>query len=333
MQRITLPNTGLTISRLGFGCASLTAHNDRAKAISVLNAAHELGVTHFDTARLYGMGQSESILGEFLQGKRDRVTVTTKFGLEAAGALASNNKLISFAKNVVRRSAFLKKLARKGGAGAVSSGKFTPEDAQRSLDTSLRELKTDHVDLFMLHCCTLVDACKEDLIAFLQTQVSKGTIRAFGPSTEYTKINGNVSAFPAAHALFQFESNTATRNLDSFRAAEVAGAGARDVITFAPIYAAKELALAAAANKVQMRNLSEFAQQASIDAANPDAIAREMLADALRRNARGGVLFASTSVARIKANIDDAFKPRTTEQQTAFANLIEVLKPLVKPNV
>lgn len=322
MQRITLANTGITISRIGFGCASLTAHNDRAKAISILNAALDAGVTHFDNARLYGMGHSESILGEFIRDKRDRVTITTKFGMEAKpNALTGNRQLVSMVKSVIRKSSLLNKIVRRGMKGGPATGKFTPEDARQSLETSLRELNTTHVDFFMLHCCTLEQAQREDLIAYLESCVKAGTIRAFGPSTEFAKLSNNLAPFPAAHKLFQFESNTANRNIERLK-----GIDGRDIITFAPIFAAKGLAAAAVKQKSQ---IAPLADRAGIDPTNPDALAGFMLADALARNPRGGVLFATTSAARVKANIAAASIERAPDARAAFADMLAALLPHV----
>lgn len=325
MQRITLANTGITISRIGFGCASLTSHNDRAKAISILNTALDAGVTHFDTARLYGMGHSESILGEFIRDKRDRVTVTTKFGMESKpSALTGNRQLVGMVKSVIRKSSLLNKIVRRGMKGSgPATGKFTPDDARQSLETSLRELNTSHVDFFMLHCCTLEQAQREDLIAYLESCVKAGTIRAFGPSTEFEKLNNDLKPFPAAHKLFQFESNAATRNVE-----RLAGADARDIITFAPIFAAKGLAAAAAARKAQ---IAPLAARAGVDPTNPDALAGFMLADALARNPRGGVLFATTSGPRVTANINAAKVERTPDARAAFSEMLTVLLPHVQP--
>src|SRR5438045_1975491 len=81
MRRRTLGRTGLEVSTLGFGCAKLT-FNTREEALRVLETAYEEGITHYDVARVYGLGWAEGILGEFLKNKRDHVTVTTKFGLQ-----------------------------------------------------------------------------------------------------------------------------------------------------------------------------------------------------------------------------------------------------------
>lgn len=322
MQRITLAHTGITISRIGFGCASLTTHNDTAKAHAVLAAAMDAGITHFDTARMYGMGHSESILGSFIKSMRGRVTIATKFGLEAnVGTLTRNRALVGAVKSVLRRSAFLNKMVRRNINTAPTAGKFTPLDAQQSLETSLRELQTDHVDFFFLHCATLEQARREDLIAYLQSCVDSGKIRAFGPSSEFAKIKPDAGAFPSAHKVLQFESDASNRNIDA-----LANAGTRDVITFSPIFAAKQLAQVAS----NASYLAPIAQRAGINPTSADALAAAMLNDALARNPRGGVLFATTSPARIKANVTGALAQRTPEARAAFIELMDALVPMIQ---
>src|SRR5471032_2127488 len=81
MKQIRLPGIDLTVSRLGFGTASLH-HLVRSKERRALMAAAlDAGFTHFDTARMYGEGLAERSLGDFMAGGlRQRVTLATKFG-------------------------------------------------------------------------------------------------------------------------------------------------------------------------------------------------------------------------------------------------------------
>ena len=60
--------------------------------------------------------------------------------------------------------------------------------AIRSLETSLRELHTDYVDLLLLHEATLADAASKPLIDALQEQVARGTVRAFGVASDFHKL-------------------------------------------------------------------------------------------------------------------------------------------------
>src|SRR5438093_9479056 len=98
MRRQTLNNTSMETSVLGFGGVTLTLHPRRAQALAMLETALDQGITYYDTARIYGLGHAEGILGEFLKGKRDRVTVTTKFGLQPNEAIAKHRALIGVAR-------------------------------------------------------------------------------------------------------------------------------------------------------------------------------------------------------------------------------------------
>ena len=96
MDTLVLGTTGRRTSRLGFGCTSLLSAGGRAKGLWLLEAAYDAGIRHFDTAPMYGEGESEDVLGEFLERHREDCTVTTKFGIPP------------------RKAGFLVKLARRG---------------------------------------------------------------------------------------------------------------------------------------------------------------------------------------------------------------------------
>ena len=68
-------------ARLGFGCSMLMSRLNRADSLRLLNRAYDAGIRHFDTARLYGYGEAESVLGDFLKERRATVTVATKVGI------------------------------------------------------------------------------------------------------------------------------------------------------------------------------------------------------------------------------------------------------------
>src|ERR1035441_2411463 len=81
MDRIELGATGRTTTRLGFGCSSLMGAMGRRESSAMLEAAFDAGIRHFDVAPMYGFGQAEGCLGEFLGRHRGEVTVTTKYGI------------------------------------------------------------------------------------------------------------------------------------------------------------------------------------------------------------------------------------------------------------
>src|SRR5882757_1313079 len=81
MQTIPLADTNRQTTRLGFGCGSLMGATNRRDSLKLLETAYEAGIRHFDVAPMYGYGEAETCLGEFLQHHRGQITVTTKYGI------------------------------------------------------------------------------------------------------------------------------------------------------------------------------------------------------------------------------------------------------------
>ena len=82
MRRVTLGQTGIETSCLGFGCASLGSRVGEEAGLRALAAAHDAGVAWFDLAPLYGAGRAEEMAGRFLKGRpRDSVQICSKVGL------------------------------------------------------------------------------------------------------------------------------------------------------------------------------------------------------------------------------------------------------------
>src|SRR4051812_6089754 len=83
MESRPLGDSGIEVSVLGLGCNNFGRRVDLAGTRRVVDAALEQGVTFLDTADIYGgAGASEELLGEVLEGRRDRVVLATKFGMD-----------------------------------------------------------------------------------------------------------------------------------------------------------------------------------------------------------------------------------------------------------
>lgn len=158
MNYRALGNTGLTVSEIGFGGWGIgggaegnAAYGpvDESESRLALKLAFDLGVTFYDTSPLYGFGRSEELIGEVLQSARRQIVIGTKVGL----------------------------LDAKG------TYDFTPSHIRRSLEESLRRLKTDYVDLFQLHSPSLDIFIQDPTIpGLLESLRKEGKIRAFGIS-------------------------------------------------------------------------------------------------------------------------------------------------------
>ena len=319
MRMITLRGTEISTSALGFGCAGLTSVNDRRRAVRLLHAALDAGITHFDVARVYGFGHAEALVGEFMAGRRDSVTVTTKFGLQPpTGLVTGNARIAAIARAVVRRFPPVARRIKARAATMVATGAFTPDAAARSLEKSLSELRTDHVDFLLLHEATLADARRDDLLAFLADQVARGTARYVGIGSSSDKIGDDVSRFPAQYRLFQFENTICEPRLACMQnSSQVA------VITHSAL---KPLgALYAAANHDRSAT-SEWSERIGLDLTSRSALARLLLGWAVSENADGVTLFSTTRVENLHENIAvaAAAAPRT-ETLACFEQFVSTL--------
>lgn len=316
MRRITLGTTGIDVSALGFGCVRLTAHARRQEAVDVLNQALDCGITHFDVARLYGFGRAEGILGEFLKGKRDRVTVATKFGLVPPGGLAGKRWIIDTVKKSLGPFPALLRWAKRRAVQQMQTGAFSPAAAEQSFQTSLRELGTDYVDLLLLHECTIADATNQPLIELLQRQIARGTVRCVGVASEFGALPLDAALLPAVHQVIQFNHNASTRNLPRWQ-----NTGPRTLITHGVFGPARRLNEAIRAHPQTARR---FATELNVDLFDAGVINSLLLQFNLQSNPNGVTLFSSTDAAHLRANAKTAeANPYDQRQMSRFVEMVD----------
>ena len=190
MDQVTLANCGRLTTRLGYGCSSIMGALNRRQSLRLLNEAYDSGIRHFDVAPMYGYGEAESCLGEFLQ-RRNEMTITTKYGIappKRGGALRAARRVVG---PVVQRIPALKKrLARAVGAVAAPTerSKFSAEEARASLENSLRLLRADFIDVFLLHEAEADDLADDGLLRFLEDSVAQQKIGSFGVGSDSAKL-------------------------------------------------------------------------------------------------------------------------------------------------
>jgi len=176
--RIPAEGSATQISVLGFGCAPLMGRVGRRDSLAALAAAEDAGVNFFDTARSYGYGESEGLLGGFLKGRRQSKVICTKFGiLPPKGGW--KQKVKPLAQAAIRVFPGLRKHARKQAAGQSVGGQFSPDVLRTSLETSLRELQTDYVDMLIFHAAPLEVLDQDDLLEAMERLVESGKVRMF----------------------------------------------------------------------------------------------------------------------------------------------------------
>ncbi len=84
MYNVNLANSHYRVSQLGLGCMGMSefyGSSDKKQSLQTLHHAFEAGINFYDTADMYGYGDNEMLLKEFIKGKRDQLVIATKFGI------------------------------------------------------------------------------------------------------------------------------------------------------------------------------------------------------------------------------------------------------------
>jgi aryl-alcohol dehydrogenase-like predicted oxidoreductase len=185
LEKRTLGRQGLEVSAIGLGCMGMSQSYgpaDETESIATIHRAIELGCTFLDTAEVYGLYINEELLGRALKGRRDAVTLATKFGMRI----------------------------EQGKRMGLDS---RPEHIRQVVEESLRRLQTDRIDLLYQH---RVDPTVpiEEVAGTVGKLVQAGKVRFFGLS------EAGVTNIRRAHAVYpitalQSEYSLWERNLEA----------------------------------------------------------------------------------------------------------------------
>jgi aryl-alcohol dehydrogenase-like predicted oxidoreductase len=155
MHKRTL-GQGLEVSALALGAMGYGKSRDipdRPEMIALLRAAADRGMTFFDTAEVYGPWTNEEMVGEAFAGKRHEVIIATKFGWDIDQGTGEHR-------------------------GSVNS---RPDQIRRSIEGSLRRLRTDYIDLYYQHRVD-PDVPMEEVAGTVKDLIAEGKVRFFGMS-------------------------------------------------------------------------------------------------------------------------------------------------------
>ena len=208
MNKVSFKNK--QISSLGFGCVKLNTHFRTSAALLNLETAFSYGITHFDTARMYGFGLSEKILGEFIKGKRDKVTITTKFGINPPSLKILNSTYVNFLKLGLRGINFSRKNLGFEKIDLCKFQKFSIKEADESFHHSLRLLQTDYIDFLLMHEADLSIANNPELLHFLENKKQQGKLHYFGIGTNVNNLQTNDSTISDKHDVIQYNTSFPT---------------------------------------------------------------------------------------------------------------------------
>ncbi|HEX9198891.1 MAG TPA: aldo/keto reductase [Acidobacteriaceae bacterium] len=295
MDRIDLGTTGRTTTRLGYGCSSLMGAMGRKQSVALLEAAFDAGIRHFDVAPMYGFGQAESCVGEFLARHCADVTVTTKYGIPPA----KNQGLIGvarmLARPVVKALPGLKRgLSNVAGKATQPAEKasFTAAQAKQSLERSLAELRTDRIDVWLLHEVTAEDLRDDGLLRLLEDSVAAGTIGTFGVGSGREKLSALLAARPDYCRTVQFEWSVLDPPVVAAKSFRIHHRALTDHF--------RELHAGFVQNKIRSARWSE---KVGADLCDREVLASLMLKAALVENPQSVILFSSKSVAHMWVNV------------------------------
>ena len=199
MEQIRLASSGRETTRLGYGCSSIMGALGRRDSLRLLEAAYDAGIRHFDVAPMYGYGEAESCLGEFRSNHND-ITITTKYGIappKRGGVLRTARRVVG---PVLQRVPALKRrLIRTATAVAAPAEKshFTAEEARASLENSLRALRTNFIEVWLLHEAEAPDLTEDALLDFLHEAVAQKKIGSFGVGSDSGKLPALLRDRPA----------------------------------------------------------------------------------------------------------------------------------------
>lgn len=186
MEYIKLKNSDLTVSRLCMGGCPMGGYGwgktQEEELIGAVHAALDNGVTFFDTADTYGLGQSEITLGKGLKGHRHEVVIQSKFGV------------------------------RVGNGKTVYDN--SPEYIRFALEQSLNRLGTDYVDLYVIHYRD-PSTPMEAVVETLETLRDEGKIRYFGLSNIHAEGMDELLPYKGSFVNCQDEYSLACRKNES----------------------------------------------------------------------------------------------------------------------
>jgi aryl-alcohol dehydrogenase-like predicted oxidoreductase len=184
MNEIELGTSGMRTAQIGFGCSALLGRSGRSDSLRALDVAWDQGIRFFDTARAYGYGESEGLLGEFLHGRRDQAIIATKFGILPSPQSLWKNAAKAVARQVLAVAPASRPILQKGATTQFHANQFTVAVLKRSLEESLRKLATDRVEFLFMHAAPASALQQDDLLDAMGRLVEAGKVRVAGISAE-----------------------------------------------------------------------------------------------------------------------------------------------------
>jgi aryl-alcohol dehydrogenase-like predicted oxidoreductase len=187
VKQVPLGTKGLVVSQQGLGCMGMSdfyGPRDDTESIATIERALDLGVTLLDTADMYGFGANEELVGRAIKGRRDEVTLATKFAIE-----------------------------RRTGDPTFRAVNNEPAYIKKAVQASLTRLGVDHIDLYYMHRYNSATPVEESVGAMGEL-VQAGLVRYLGLSEVRADVLRRAEATHPISAL-QSEHSLWTRHIEA----------------------------------------------------------------------------------------------------------------------
>jgi hypothetical protein len=181
MHRVQIPGSTAELGRIGLGGGGLIGGASLRESIAVFEAAYEAGIRYVDVAPLYGL--AEDVVGDLVQSHRGDFILATKVGIARPRLPGLFSLVRKTLRPIAQRLPTVKQFALRQTQALITTGLFHPDQVRSSLDDSLKRLKTDWIDVLLLHEPTTEDMTPE-LLKELDRLVSSGRVRLLGTGTQ-----------------------------------------------------------------------------------------------------------------------------------------------------
>ena len=309
---------GRQTTRIGFGCGSLMQLSRSVDRKNLLAAAYDLGIRYFDVAPMYGLGKVEGELGHFLQGKRDQVTLATKFGIVPHKSVQK----LSWFQPMVRAlfasfPALKEKVKQVVGAQIYYKPDYNIKSAKQSFENSLHELRTDHIDILLLHEPSINNIFTAELQQWLESLRSSQAIKGYGVAGYMDDILPVITQHPWLGQIVQIDNNAVQRQIFHLDHQDQ-----RTVITFSAMSRVYLQILHYLTMHPDLKKA--WSELTDADFYQPETVAYFLLSYALSTNPFGIILFSTTHHQHLAQIVRWTEAPRVpAEALTKFMELLD----------
>ena len=236
-------------------------------ALALLETALDSGISHFDTAPLYGWGEAEPLLGEIAARRRDEMTIVTKVGIAPPDVIARAVGKLS------------------GRMPSPRFGRFSADQVRESLEDSLRALRTERVEALLLHEARL-EHVSDELLSMLDQMKRDGKLAAVGLATSATHSEAILRVHGDRFDILQIAMDAVFPTTNALRI----------------LHSVLISSTAQRLSRLSRENTHAFEEETGFRLSDPTHRAQILLRIAMAKNVHGVTLFSSSRAEHVKAN-------------------------------